>query len=156
MGNENGSGNGSHGGVNWTVVITILSVVLVLAVVGPLTWKLIVQANEDDMRVVGIILIVLVIFAVFVLALMGGMWAFSQMALRFLQQDDADERRKALQLSAQLTRTAESALRGQSSALSEREQATQAFQQAWGRQSAMVSDGDGGYHEGIGQDVELG
>ena len=155
MGKENEGGNG-HGGVNWTVVITILSVVMVLAVVVPLTWKLIVQANEDDMRVVGIILIVLVIFAVFVLALMGGMWAFSQMALRFLQQDDADEQRKALQLSAQLTRTAESALRGQAGAVDERAKAAQAFQEMWGRQRSMEPDGDGGYHEGAGQDVELG
>ena len=155
MGKENESGNG-HGGVNWTVVVVIISTVLVLAVVGPLVWRLVILANEDDMRVVGIILIVLVIFVVFAVAWMGGMMAFGKMALRFLQQDDADEHRKSQQLNAQLVRAAESALRGQSNALSEREQAAQAFQEMWGRQRSMEPDGDGGYHEGAGQDVELG
>ena len=154
MGKENESGNSS--GVNWTVVVVIISAVLALAVVGPLVWRLVILANEDDMRVVGIILIVLVIFVVFALMWMGGMWAFGKMALRFLQQDDADEQRKALQLSAQLTRTAESALRGQAGAVDERAKAAQAFQEMWGRQQSMVPDGDGGYHEKMGQDLELG
>ena len=73
---------GSVRGVNWTIVAVIACITMILVILGPLVWRLVVQANADDMRVVGILLIVLVTFAVFVLALMGGMWAFSRMALR--------------------------------------------------------------------------
>jgi len=129
---------------------------MILVILGPLVWRLVVQANADDMRVVGILLIVLVTFAVFVLALMGGMWAFSRMALRFLQQDDADEIRKAQQLNSQLARAAQAALRGQASAQDQQADVAQSFAEAWGRQRTVERDNDGSYRESLGGDLELG
>jgi len=145
-----------HSGINWTVIFAVVAIAMIFIIGGPIVYRLVILASEDDMRVIGIILVVLLIFAVFVLALIGAVLAFSRMALRFLQQDDADEVRKAQQLNSQLARAAGSALRGQQSALSEREQAAQMFQEAWGRQREMAGDGNGGYREGIGQDMELG
>ena len=155
MGKENEGGNG-RGCVNWTVVMAAGVVAMILAIFGPLTWRIVFQSETEELKIVGIWLMVLLTLGVIILGIVGVVKAFSSMALRFLQQDDADEHRKSQQLNAQLVRTAESALRGQAGAVDERAKAAQAFQQMWGRQRSMEPDGDGGYHEGAGQDVELG
>lgn len=91
-------------GVNWTIVLTVTLSMLVMSLVGPLAWRVTAQATEGEAKMAGLWILVLITLGV----LFGGqallVRAFAAMALRFIQQDDADELRKSNQQFVQLAK----------------------------------------------------
>ena len=148
--------------VNWTIVATGVCVALVAGVVIPLVWRIVSQTEPEEMKIVGLLLVVLLIFAVFVLALIGAVKAFGSMALRFLQQDDADELRKSQELTAQLAKLSQKALHDQASANTSQADLVQLMLDALERrqQQGQGGAGDGhatnAYRDATGGDVEIG
>jgi heme/copper-type cytochrome/quinol oxidase subunit 2 len=90
--------------INWTIVLTVSAIAIVLALLGPISWRASARATEQEMKLVMVWVLVLVSVSVFGAFLIGVMNAFSRMTLRHLEQDDRDEARKVAQQTENLVK----------------------------------------------------
>lgn len=88
--------------INWTVVLIVSLVAVIVAVIGPLMWRFTAQADDTEMKFTLVWIGVFATLALLFTGLIGTMNAFSKMTLRHVQQDDADEIRKNQQQFRQL------------------------------------------------------